>query len=293
METPIQDLASFMSILHQGKFICITVFLRKKVCCHSHVTPSSSNHSICVRDCASGGPLDGSNNCGEIIEDAWVRLYRTVCECCQAEMNWKNADLCASESDPSSPGTLQFYLNQEEMKCVQDCPTTTTGGGPCGGPPKQLLAELFDNVGVCCGEKLPWLDPVKCIAATNGVPPPPPPGGNAWYVDWQSYKCVENCDVGPQCGGLKEVWDVGHPDADACCNIMLSWLDPVECIAASTGVPPPSRPDAWYVDWRSDKCVKDCDVGPQCGGLKEVWDIGWPTDAACCINMIPWVPTCY
>ena len=195
---------------------------------HSPVTPSSSNHRICVRDCASGGTLDGNNDCGEIIEDGYIRVYGTTLECCKAELGWKNADLCASESDPSSTGTLQFYVNQQEKKCVQDCPTT--GGGSCRGPPKQSTAQLFATATDCCEEKLSWLSLAKCLEATTGIPTAPGGGGGSakWYVDWKLSTCVKDCVGGVSCGGLKGTWDIGHPSANTCCN-MISWVARDEC----------------------------------------------------------------
>ena len=216
LEYPIQDLTSFTSIITQSTFICTTVSLWKKVWIHSHATPLSSNHRMCVRDCASPGP---NNDCGGVIEDAWVHLYVTPRQCCVAELKWQNPDICATESDPSTPGTLQFYVNQQEKKCVQDC--LPIGVGPCGGPPKQLSAQLFGSAPECCAAKLSWLSPAKCLAATNRVPVLP--GAVTWYVDWQHYKCVKDCDGIPPCGGLKDTWDIGHTSKVACCDNMLPW----------------------------------------------------------------------
>mmetsp|Transcript_36069 Transcript_36069/g.64973 ORF Transcript_36069/g.64973 Transcript_36069/m.64973 type:complete len:964 (+) Transcript_36069:104-2995(+) len=184
---------------------------------------------ICVRDCVSGGTLDGNNDCGEIIEDGYIRVYGTTLECCKAELGWKNADLCASESDPSSTGTLKFYVNQRDKKCVQDCPTT--GGGPCGGPPKQSSAQLFADATECCKEKLSWLSLAKCLEATTGIPTAPGGAGGSgeWYIDWGLSKCVKDCVGAASCGGLKETWDIGHASANACCNNMISWVPRDEC----------------------------------------------------------------
>lgn len=74
---------------------------------------------MCVKDCESGGILDGNNDCSGIVEDSWVRLYGTVRECCEGEMGWQDPDLCASLSDPSSTGSNKFYVIQNEKKCAQ------------------------------------------------------------------------------------------------------------------------------------------------------------------------------
>ena len=138
-----------------------------------------------MRDCAPGGPLDVNNDCGDVVEDGYVDLYGTAHECCLAEMSWQDPDLCASLSDPSSPGTNKFYAIQQDMKCAQDC----TGSGPCAGPPQDRSARLFDDAADCCREKFPWLSRAQCLAATNGTPTEPGIGGTGeWYVSWELEK---------------------------------------------------------------------------------------------------------
>eukprot|EP00804_Cyclotella_cryptica_P008054 CCRYP_004558-RC/>CCRYP_004558-RC protein AED:0.04 eAED:0.04 QI:1123/1/1/1/1/0.8/5/276/517 len=180
----------------------------------------------CMRDCASGGPLDINGDCGEIVSDGWVELYDTVQDCCKARMGWQNPDLCASQLNPSSTGTGKFYVIQHDKKCAQDCPVTD--GAPCAGPPDNAAEELFDSVTECCKSKLSWLSLGKCLAATNGNDPEVASGTGQWYVDWTLNKCVKDCVGNVPCGGLKESWDEGYNDSTDCCQ-RISWVPTNKC----------------------------------------------------------------
>ena len=184
--------------------------------------------SKCTKDCAPGGPLDGNNDCGGIIEDAWIDLYDTTHECCQQKISWQDPDLCASQSDPSSAGTTKFFVIYEEEKCGQDC--DAAGGLPCVGRPQVLSVQLFDSAADCCSAMLPWLDLDSCLSVTNGVPISPPAlaGSGEWYVDWAINKCVKDCVGAAPCGGLKDGWEFGHASVDTCCA-MISWVPRSSC----------------------------------------------------------------
>jgi len=43
----------------------------------------------------------------------------------------------------------------------------------------------------------------------------------------------------------------------------------------------------FYIDWVVDdgRCVQDCDGPRPCGGKKDAWETGFPTESACCSTM--------
>lgn len=112
--------------------------------------------------------------------------------------------------------------------------------------------------------------------------PPAPAATAEFYVDWETKKCVENCEKGSgnaACGGIvvNEPWKTLYPDVQQCCQQHLRSLcasnpDNVcsECTDADVSawaVPAPAPGAAkWYA--KEGKCVQDCDVGgnPGCGG---------------------------
>ena len=74
-----------------------------------------------MRDCESGGPLDGDNDCGDILEDGYVDLYDSARECCQNKMGWQDLEQCLAATGgasgaPGVGGTGEWYVNWEEEK---------------------------------------------------------------------------------------------------------------------------------------------------------------------------------
>ena len=85
--------------------------------------------------------------------------------------------------------------------------------------------------------------------------------------------------------------------AEACCVGKLCCLNVGQCVADTNGVLSQAQGSAmWYVDWNIDfgTCVKDCLGNKPCGGLKDNWETGHASAAACC-DSIPWQPSdrCY
>jgi hypothetical protein len=45
---------------------------------------------------------------------------------------------------------------------------------------------------------------------------------NKWYVDYHSWKCIQDC-VGPNCGGLAKGWDLTYQSNEKRCHKCMSW----------------------------------------------------------------------
>ena len=99
--------------------------------------------------------------------------------CCERHFNWAYSDcISLSGGSPSALATGNWYVNDQEKICQQDC--AKESDGPCGG-----LAEswntLYETAANCCTEKLSWIASSTCIAhstLTTVV------GTSQWYIDW-------------------------------------------------------------------------------------------------------------
>ena len=124
----------------------------------------------CVQDCAVGG----DSGCGGALpaDNSWTRKHDDVQQCCQVHLSWKcpanpefgtcpectldGVDVSAwySPPDPS-----KFY--EKAGKCVQNC----DGASPCGGVNEDGWVTKYDDVQLCCKDKLSW----KCPGTETGV----------------------------------------------------------------------------------------------------------------------------
>lgn len=77
-----------------------------------------------------------------------------------------------------------------------------------------ILTATLDG---CCKAYYPW-DPeyAACLGGTSSLTQAPIEG---WYVQWNDYKCVKNCEVGTDasCGGIRKKWNVLHDTKEVSC----------------------------------------------------------------------------
>eukprot|EP00804_Cyclotella_cryptica_P000475 CCRYP_020032-RA/>CCRYP_020032-RA protein AED:0.05 eAED:0.35 QI:142/0.71/0.62/1/0.71/0.5/8/50/1510 len=155
---------------------------------------------VCARDC---DPASGDNTCGGIVEDAYIVLYETAEECCTAEYNWINVDLCAARTTQTSFG--KYWPDKVNSKCLKDSEM----------PSGQLDVEVYDSLEECCASGIFWLSKAKCFAA-SGVASEEL-GSSKFYVDWMNQYCVQDCEGAAPCGGLAQAWDPLYNSASDCC----------------------------------------------------------------------------
>eukprot|EP00584_Thalassiosira_punctigera_P022733 CAMPEP_0172574500 /NCGR_PEP_ID=MMETSP1067-20121228/136730_1 /TAXON_ID=265564 ORGANISM="Thalassiosira punctigera, Strain Tpunct2005C2" /NCGR_SAMPLE_ID=MMETSP1067 /ASSEMBLY_ACC=CAM_ASM_000444 /LENGTH=908 /DNA_ID=CAMNT_0013367129 /DNA_START=168 /DNA_END=2895 /DNA_ORIENTATION=- len=154
-------------------------------------------------------------------------LYEDIESCCEQHYSWEFST-CIQESggNPLATSTGKWYVNHEERICQQDCPET--GNVTCGG-----LANswdiLYESSGDCCEGQLSWISSAVCTAQSTSSPIV---GSSLWFIDWDSEKCVKDCEtsVNSDCGGLASGWDHLYGDASECCD-RLWWIERSECTA--------------------------------------------------------------
>jgi hypothetical protein len=114
--------------------------------------------------CVQDPPLPADNT--------WTQKHDDVQQCCQTHLSWKcpnNPEYgvcpeCTNDGvDVSAwytpPDPSKFYV--KEGKCVQNC----DGASPCGGVNEESWVTKYDDVQLCCEDKLSW----KCLGVESGV----------------------------------------------------------------------------------------------------------------------------
>jgi hypothetical protein len=73
----------------------------------------------------------------------------------------------------------------------------------------------------------------KCItsASSSSATTSTFAGTKKYYVDWATFKCVQDCAVGTAagCGGFADGWNFLHESKEQCCRERVSW-DYKECM---------------------------------------------------------------
>ena len=136
-------------------------------------------------------------------------------------------------------------------------------------------------------------------------PPTPNPSersyGPAWYVDWSSYQCRQDCEGPSPCGGFANSWDQTFTTLRQCCTVNFEtyinkhWTLE-QCMAVATAsdspiatdyptwsphvsIDPTESPTAtvmYFADYEGITCVE------KGSSEKQEWDIGYPTYEECC-----------
>lgn len=130
----------------------------------------------------------------------WKTLHATDADCCESTLSWISTAVCSAESLLSTPiGTLQWYVDWLDERCVQDCDTSTNS--TCGGVVTSAHVALHDSATSCCSDKLGWVPSTSCEADSTNTPISSA-GSNGWYVDHKRNRCVKDCKGASPCGGL-------------------------------------------------------------------------------------------
>ncbi len=130
-------------------------------------------------------------------------LYETAEECCTAEYNWIDVNLCAARTIQTSFG--KYWPDKDNAKCLKDSEM----------PSGQLDVEVYESLEECCASGIFWLSKGECFAA-SGVSSEDL-GTKKFYVDWINEQCVQDCNGPAPCGGLAQAWDPLYDSSAACC----------------------------------------------------------------------------
>lgn len=147
---------------------------------------------------------------------------------------------------------------------------------------------VYDDLDSCC-ERYYSYDYNECVV--NGGGDAAALATNKWYVNYIDQKCEKDCDksVDATCGGPAKSWKSLFDTADGCCESNLSWVATSVCQALSMGVTPTGS-NKWYVNWKNEKCMQDCDVGDTCGGhVTDAHVELYDSVGSCCSTRLGWV----
>lgn len=153
-------------------------------------------------------------------------LYQDLEACCQRYYGWDvvGCKLRNAEATLAS-GSLATVDPTEDLYFPDWGRTDTCIKGDA--PPymkKQPQLWMYSSLGECCRAYYGWEGGYyECMASEGGDPPTQSPITEAWYVDWQSFKCVESCEGSSPCGGKHKAWDILHSSKYACCQAHLGW----------------------------------------------------------------------
>lgn len=171
---------------------------------------------------------------------------------------------------------------------AMDC--ETSDGPPCVDSNDLVPYEtIFKTPQECCAARLNWISPDLCVPRSQNDKY----YTEKFYVDYIGVKCAKDCpeeDDLPCSGNPVYMMKTLYDTAKDCCEKTLWWLNIDQCVADVNGVDyQPTGSGEWYVDWVIDygTCVKDCEGVAPCGGIREQWETGYPSSAACC-ESISW-----
>jgi len=114
--------------------------------------------------CTAAGVVDNSADpaygvtCEDTITTS-TKLYSTLEDCCEANVNWDKDSCIHSSKGTEATGTQKFYVDWSLSQCVQDC--ASAPGNSCGGLAK-AWDVLYKDSSSCCN-RLSWLSRSKCV----------------------------------------------------------------------------------------------------------------------------------
>jgi hypothetical protein len=123
--------------------------------------------------------------------------------------------------DESYEGSGKYYPDWEgdNEGCLQDLESTKA--------PKymgQTGAWFFDTLDACCDRHYAWN--MSCKGATGS-------GTNKYYVDWNQFKCVKDCNTegDEACAPAEGSWDIvnAYDTKEECCQKRV-WWDQRTCL---------------------------------------------------------------
>merc|ERR1712176_16876 len=142
----------------------------------------------------------------------------------------------------------------------------------------------------CCDTSLGWVDADECASVSDRDQPEGFSG--QFFVDYGTGSCFKDAPPCPDedftCEKVPPPVDV-YESIDECCKEGQSWVDFGFCTSRSVG----DYTNGWVVDYRAEKCMKDCDpaLGPPCSNSEHNDQSAPIFDTAkdCCDTSLSWV----
>ena len=108
-----------------------------------------------------------------------------------------------------------------------------------------------------------------------------------WYVVYEDNKdptCVQDCAIGPDCGGLAQYHDDLYDSYDECCEMHLWWVKDSRCsqkfLAGTQAEPSQQQQTKWYVAYSDNGGDPECISNAN--GLAQYHDDLYDTFMECC-----------
>eukprot|EP00956_Cyclotella_meneghiniana_P013390 scaffold19343_cov80-Cyclotella_meneghiniana.AAC.1 len=169
---------------------------------------------------AWGGSRDTCLNDGNqpdymnLQPDLW--MTESLIDCCLT--NAEATIISGSDSASIADSTANLYY--PDWTGTNTC---TTGDAP-GYMKRQPEIWMYSTLEDCCKAYYDWDegDYDACVSIAGGVVPTQVPV-DGWYVKWDSFTCVRNCEGASPCGGIRKKWNVLHQTQKICCSEHLWW----------------------------------------------------------------------
>ena len=148
---------------------------------------------------------------------------------------------------------------------------------------------IYNDVSACCKRYYDYAYD-DCVTASGGTATA---AVSKWYPSWANegddVKCI--FDTNAPNYMKKEAGSWLYDDMSKCCERYYGY-SMNECLLESGGSSAALASQKWYVDWKKEVCVKDCDdsADPSCGGLAQSWDELFDESDDCCKKKLSWVP---
>jgi hypothetical protein len=153
-------------------------------------------------------------------------LTSTLDECCKQYYGWNEAGCKLENTEAnllSGSGSASFADPTADLY-YPDWGHTNTCVANGQAPPymkKQSDIWMYATLDACCKAYYSWEDDyIACLGGSNSATVAPSEG---WYVKWDSYTCVKNCEGASPCGGIRKQWNVLHDTKKKCCDEHLWW----------------------------------------------------------------------
>ena len=222
----------------------------------NHVWWYSSVVDKCVAFCDGPAPCGGFSGGEEI--------YRTVKECCDAELSYMPFDDC--HTIPDKPGTTEKSGTGIEER------TSGLSGSPTESPSAEPTGE-----------------PTTAAPSSEGPTDGPTEGGTTAVPTWPPTPAVPTYSPTP---------DGVSTDAPTLVPSLNPAVQTTTTTATSVTTTSTEQVEVFlgsgdfYMDWDLQKCVRDC-VGPRpCRDRRrQNWETGYRTVEACCAS-VPYLDDC-
>lgn len=144
--------------------------------------------------------------------DMW--MHDTLYECCKANYNWRMNDCMKEGNTPTqSPGPPLYYPDWSRSSCIND-----------GHEPEYMNSRpdlwMHNTLDECCRTNFGYILST-CLGFSST-------GSTKWYMNFRTWKCVQDCDGASPCGGYANSWDIMYESKEKCCR-EREWWDASEC----------------------------------------------------------------